>query len=926
MMAASNSDSWAEDAANIWASLPIASLEKSDPAMAADLLAAGMAIQCVKYGKSVIVSWPQRGVEPLAEVLKHLHFSRMMAVRGGVAAPWMNTVNMVNRPYLVVWTKPLKRYRQLNRDQANNDLHVHRVRKVSQMPQETAGLKTLLVDCGDEMLSDLEWLLASRKVFAFVIDAQPDGIPTVASTLRDTLATCAPDIPCLTVGTTGEKTFVDLLEKLSDNVWAVRPGDVIGWIGAMRTPHQPPAQKRTLSVLEDKVTDSHLEALTRLQFHLEKLASQGQKVGKEELLRPVRVLIRTLRALCVPLPVLEVVLTRHARGGPYPILPLETWREDATKKTWGHGDAQTVYNQLVSMIGSYMSLMTNAESARMQAIQHAIAGAVAGKRRLLVLVGSQIEQEALFEWIEQSYELLEQDLIRIAGMDGDAGHNQTFEGGGDVLIAGLLWPSRMHWLGMPCQNMTVLCYPYERLQFERWLNKWWGQHGAASLAQGSKRALWNLNFSPSPRKADINPDSGAKYFDVTSLPLNGKYSVAPKVSVIEHPSSFEDWLSELGEDLPDSERAEDQSDDLNIGYVLLTLQGVPQPVKWPIGKVLMVMRDTEYEPMLPIDIQLGDRVFQVHEGPDRLATQRSLFDLFTAGSFDYQQCELLASRWKRDLRALAGKLGRQPLFAKLKKNGLAVNIAAMDNWLRSNAIIGPQKASDLKAIGLSIDHCNPTQYATRIYAVCEKIRQEHRQIGKDLTAAIIERGNGSEVVRIGTHEISTTDLDQLFHIVTVEGIEVVTPVPESVAEIMLDTLRDAETSYPTRIEITGAARRSLAASPYSDAQRLRKALEFAANTLYDMLAGNGVKPAAVVEQAKALQIDFVPNTSASTMGKHKQHYQRQYNGNLVTIGAHLGLGDAFDPAKTLRIHYHFDDAQKKLILHHVGRHLPTSSH
>jgi hypothetical protein len=81
----------------------------------------------------------------------------------------------------------------------------------------------------------------------------------------------------------------------------------------------------------------------------------------------------------------------------------------------------------------------------------------------------------------------------------------------------------------------------------------------------------------------------------------------------------------------------------------------------------------------------------------------------------------------------------------------------------------------------------------------------------------------------------------------------------------------------------------------------------------------------MVKKGRAINIDFRGNSSEITMGQHKSHYFCQYNGSKIDIGKHIGYGGSRNPERCIRIHYHWDKEIEKLILHHVGDHLPTQS-
>ena len=71
-------------------------------------------------------------------------------------------------------------------------------------------------------------------------------------------------------------------------------------------------------------------------------------------------------------------------------------------------------------------------------------------------------------------------------------------------------------------------------------------------------------------------------------------------------------------------------------------------------------------------------------------------------------------------------------------------------------------------------------------------------------------------------------------------------------------------------------------------------------------------------------IEYKGGTSAVTQGMSND-YKLDYKGKSVDIGRHLCIGTARNPELTLRVHFHWDEEDKKLVIHHAGRHLDTRS-
>jgi hypothetical protein len=70
--------------------------------------------------------------------------------------------------------------------------------------------------------------------------------------------------------------------------------------------------------------------------------------------------------------------------------------------------------------------------------------------------------------------------------------------------------------------------------------------------------------------------------------------------------------------------------------------------------------------------------------------------------------------------------------------------------------------------------------------------------------------------------------------------------------------------------------------------------------------------------------DFSPRSSVSTLGKCGRHYEFTHAGKPIVAEAHLGRGNQ-GARNVIRVYLHRDDERKKLVVCHVGGHLPTGS-
>lgn len=68
--------------------------------------------------------------------------------------------------------------------------------------------------------------------------------------------------------------------------------------------------------------------------------------------------------------------------------------------------------------------------------------------------------------------------------------------------------------------------------------------------------------------------------------------------------------------------------------------------------------------------------------------------------------------------------------------------------------------------------------------------------------------------------------------------------------------------------------------------------------------------------------EYSQKVTAAFAHRTKAQYQRSYDGRTVTIGRHLKVDQATSPDQCLRVYWHADEQKHRLVVGHVGRHLP----
>jgi hypothetical protein len=121
---------------------------------------------------------------------------------------------------------------------------------------------------------------------------------------------------------------------------------------------------------------------------------------------------------------------------------------------------------------------------------------------------------------------------------------------------------------------------------------------------------------------------------------------------------------------------------------------------------------------------------------------------------------------------------------------------------------------------------------------------------------------------------------------------------------------------------------------------LPSAFESAAETRYPQIARasealRAIGDVADAWRAKTLGMNFESafaergfdfrTVSDVTQGLHRREYTRSFDGQRVTLSPHLALGDGGSTDTIFRAYWYLDEASRRFVLGHVGRHLEDST-
>ena len=114
-------------------------------------------------------------------------------------------------------------------------------------------------------------------------------------------------------------------------------------------------------------------------------------------------------------------------------------------------------------------------------------------------------------------------------------------------------------------------------------------------------------------------------------------------------------------------------------------------------------------------------------------------------------------------------------------------------------------------------------------------------------------------------------------------------------------------------------------NPYEDPQAVLDALEWLATTYYRSRIGEINIPRLDDSIYEVCRWKYVSNQSDVTMGQYESSYKTVVNGKTYWLEEHIGRGSSKDPVNTIRIAFHWDKEQRRVIIGYIGQHQQTDA-
>lgn len=870
----------------------------------------------LRFGQSVHLNLPI-GCEPtLPRLAFYLHRLRLDAAGGLMRSTWLNPVTIANRNDMIVFGRP----RRLLRDFSTSAVMRPKVVDGIHPLEHSEYQRTLLVSGRGDLLEILRLLSSKSQPFVIVVQVTPQGCDENSINIIKVLPQFFPGVPIVALGYTGQI----LPEALQMHAWNTRMGDVIAmrYASSERAAYTP---NIGVVAARDPVMDAFVKKLGFMVWNLKLKMDEAGGVSQE--LSALMAVDRTLRCLNVPLPVHEQGTLRHVRGGRYSIRLIESWLEIASRLRGRRGDIQELHSQIMAMTCSMIKDLNVAKPGRGEVIVRLCRDALSRNQLVSVLVGGQRDAEILQNYLELRLGPEVIDFISVTQMDGATAVPP--ERVDLVIYAGVLYPSRIHWLGLSARTKIVLCHPFEHRRVCEQVGRWWKSHALASAPTCDKQRLWKLEWPAKGYLRDALVDDEYPDDNITSFTLleeDGDYPRQMRVAQLEATRGFDNWLDVLMAEPVHVQRHDEITLEPTREVVVLRVDGKSEPVRWAVNHQIMRLQGEELVMCTAKELEVGDELVMLVNSEESVATQRDLFDMFVQNSHGLSQTLRIAEKWQEFVDAGMQKYeSAVELNRYLKSKHFEVANSTVQNWAHGG-VIGPQKPEAIRLLAELADLPSPGKMANLVSNAINVIRGEHRRIGSDLRRAItLSRNRDVSAVQIGSRRFARDVFDAMVQIARVACIERpsqdmgTSAAPRSIKDVaMVFAMR-----HDFKVTFTPRCDRSMKSSAYADLDGFAKVLQILVDGFYPMYATKSKSLKEVEDMLRQIPASYAGRMSDVTKGKSDQAYFALYEGQRVDISKHIKLGRAFDPRYTLRLHFHWDAERAKIVVHHAGEHLPT---
>jgi hypothetical protein len=913
--------SWLSLAEGLVPSIPAVSAfeaEYSSPALNSALAAAGYRF---KNGESVWLSAPFLSPNDLGLVIRYLHQIRLESLRGQQRANWFNGPNMKSLSDLLVWTRASGQHSLLRKDPQLAVQWVRSNPRSGELKQALHKpgriLRTLLCQQSVNMTSLCEALAQQANPFAVLVDMTPFGVRDNPKELFEHLSVFFPNTPILVLSTIGDRSSdSSLLElQLPFQFWRQHLLDP-----TFLAPSYNPKHSTVLTLIPDFRLDTSLMVVLN-QCRTLKDCLEHRIELQSKIIPPLYRIINAMRSLVIPMTFYESYMDKHRRGGMFPVRPLKEWLQVVRLISLPTGESEQCRDIVVDELEDILISLNDGSTGKSQALNQWLQEYLNGDNDCLILTGSEREANLLYSWLSKGF-LTDLSIGKLT-IVGSGSVRDTYKKLSkefdQVLIVGALWESE-YWVLSLGNRIHWLAYPNE-LHWQRKISRDAEVSNVPSLTQ--KADLWELGST----KPLSLPLGSVDVCEVEWTSCRGQYAHYNDISC-DLPTD-PNWLEALMADIesPVSSKVSNEPEPGDVS--ILTLEG--GHYRFSDQQKLYILRGLlgkeTLDQVIANDLLEGDYLVQLtgNEG-ECFALMDTLIEYAIDNTTEHKVFRDQALLWfmfiDHAVHACGGvsKLHQQLLSANIK-----IGIDSVRRWHRHIGI-GPKNKLVVPTIAKLSKVIYTNQTITAVTNAQSKVRGLHSAMGRLLRKLAYASKAGNTTAAGSGGELLNQAL--LVDLVCVEEITVVRkydpiPVyiesPDNLASILSDKVNKSH----GKLVATTAALKSAQDSPFQDFARVKRCLDILRDYYFRVYGDKSILLTRAIDAGAAHRIEFRGDTAATTKGLYPT-YQRRHNGNSVDIGKHLCIGSSRSPERCFRLHFHWDNNQKQIVIHHAGRHLPTS--
>ena len=877
-----------------------------------------------KNGQHTALSAPFQRPGDLTWVLHYLHRTRVEALSGRIRANWLNAPRMREASDLIVWTRAAFQYTRLRQEPGLSVRWGNLARQAGSLPvrqNSPPGPETIVCQQTSGLTRSCDTLSGTSRPFVMVVDLTPFGYRKNPGELLDHLTVYFPDCPVVILTSLDDRTMETKLPKpgIPVSIWHQHPD------------HPTPLITRAgnqWTVVLTELPDHRLEnALLRASEccrRLHKLLGRQDDPVQTSVITPVRGILAGLKDLGIPLHYFETEFIRIRHGDRFPFESFRDRLESIRLADLPCAEVDAMRNRTVGILEQLMDQIETGHTGKSQALEYWLNETDAPGKDRLIVVQSEWEAGVLSSWLNQDHlPAVESGQLTVVGAKSAKERyrklDKPFQ---EVLILG--HPGKSEgWVVYLGERTHWLVYPQEK--------KWLQQHASEWVASREnhlqqKEQWWQLD--------DLSPwemsRKNVEFQECTWNQCSGQYiahkTVAPTPAV--DPAGVGSLWSVLEWTSPGAVKKGPPA----AGEVtIVTERGTYRYHRHQLVYSLDGISDRAVLDHRPAkNISPGVQLVQIRSENDEGLDLMDFLQEYARKPLPDQAAHCIQiNRWLNHVdRAIQACGSLEALHQRLCNDGIQIEIEAVRQWIRYRGIF---PKIDRAIVPLVAKISRPGHCEEEICAIIhsqKQLQNHHRRIGRAIrqlametkapTPATSGRDTDAPMNEVLASLVSFEEVVSVHHHAK-NGIAAVQPASlVELVEQMVATSRG-------RLAITSAGLRSAQSSPYRDFGKVRRCLEILREEYFQVYGPDkSLQLGAAIAAGRPYQIDFKGDTAATTKGKHAT-YQRRYRNKVVDIGKHLGIGDSGAPERCFRLHFHWDEASRKIVIHHAGRHLPSGS-